>query len=215
MAGRFAQDLVGGSRAEPKEGKVEPESVRMVNGSAPRQDGQAQGSELQSSQLVALVYGELRALAHEYLKKESLHRPLQTTALVHEAYLRLAQRDVRCRDRSHFMAVAATTMRRVLVDLARKRARSKRGANAVHLSLDAISIGREEAISDVLVLDQLLTRLAKLDPRKARAIELWVFQGLTVDEAAEVLHVSRPTLERDLRFAKAWLGRELKRNEAR
>ncbi len=163
-----------------------------------------------NSQLVTLVYGQLRALAHGYLKKESRNRPLQTTALVHEAYLRLAERNVNCKDRTHFVAVAATTMRRVLVDLARERASRKRGANAIHLSLDDAQVGKAEAIPDVLILDQLMTRLEAIDPRKARAIELRIFGGLTTDEASEAIGISRATLERDLRFAKAWLGRELR-----
>lgn len=177
--------------------------------SLPKADSAA-SQEPQSSQLVALVYGELRALAHGYLRKESRQRPLQTTALVHEAYLRLAEHNVSCRDRTHFIAVAATTMRRVLVDLARERSSRKRGANAIHLPLDDARLGEPDAIPDVLVLDQLMKRLEEFDPRKARAIELRVFGGLTVDETAEALGVSRSTLERDLRFAKAWLGRELR-----
>ncbi len=177
----------------------------------PRDEPGPVAGESQSSQLVTLVYGELRALAHGYLRRESREGPLQTTALVHEAYLRLAERDVRCRDRNHFIAVAATTMRRVLVDLARERSSKKRGANAIHLPLDDAFVGESEAISDVLILDQLMNRLAELDPRKARAVELRIFGGLTVDEAATALEVSRATLERDLKFAKAWLGRELRR----
>ena len=162
---------------------------------------------------MTLVYGELRALAHVYLKGENRARPLQTTALVHEAYLRLAQRNVNCRNRKHFVAVAATTMRRVLVDLARERSSRKRGANAIHLPIEDARLGEEETLPDVLVLDQLMRRLEELDPRKARAIELRVFGGLTVDETAQSLGVSRSTLERDLRFAKAWLGRELRGSE--
>ncbi|MCP3958130.1 MAG: sigma-70 family RNA polymerase sigma factor [bacterium] len=184
------------------------------NGAAGREGQDPVEGELQSSQLVTLVYGELRALAHEYLKRESRVRPLQTTALVHEAYLRLAEQDVSCRDRSHFVAVAATTMRRVLVDLARERSSRKRGANAIHLPLDDARLGEAHSTPDVLVLDQLMERLEDLDPRKARAVELRVFGGLTVDEAAEALGVSRATLERDFRFAKAWLGRELRQTAA-
>ncbi|MCH9651370.1 MAG: sigma-70 family RNA polymerase sigma factor [Deltaproteobacteria bacterium] len=180
------------------------------DGVPPADEQNSAKSDLQSSQLVTLVYGQLRALAHGYLKKESRNRPLQTTALVHEAYLRLAERNVSCKDRTHFVAVAATTMRRVLVDLARERASRKRGANAIHLSLDDAQVGKAEAVPDVLILDQLMTRLEAIDPRKARAIELRIFGGLTTDEAAESLQISRATLERDLRFAKAWLGRELR-----
>lgn len=175
--------------------------------------GDAKG-ELPSSHLVTLVYSELRALAHHYLQRESRNRPIQTTALVHEAYLRLAERDVSCRDRSHFVAVAATTMRRVLVDLARERASRKRGANAIHLPLDDALVGANTTKPDVLILDQLMQRLEELDPRKARVIELRVFGGLTVDQAAETLGVGRATIERDLRFAKAWLGRELRGPES-
>ncbi len=167
--------------------------------------------EVPSSELVTLVYGELRALAHSYLRRESRNRPMQTTALVHEAYLRLAERDVSCRDQTHFVALAATTMRRVLVDLARERASSKRGANAIHLPLDDALVGATTTKPDVLVLDQLMQRLEAFDARKARVIELRVFGGLTVDQAADTLGVSRATIERDLRFAKAWLGRELRK----
>ena len=167
-------------------------------------------TEIQSSQLVALVYGELRALAHSYLQRESRGRPLQTTALVHEAYLRLAERNVTCRDRSHFVAVAATTMRRVLVDLARERSSRKRGSNAIHLPLDEVRVAKAQSTPDVLLLDEVMKKLEAFDSRKARAIELKVFGGFTVDETAQALGVSRATMERDLRFAKAWLGRELR-----
>ncbi|MEM6794861.1 MAG: ECF-type sigma factor [Acidobacteriota bacterium] len=162
------------------------------------------------AQLIPLVYAELRALAHKYLQAESRHRPIQTTALVHEAYLRLAERKVEGRDRTHFVALAATTMRRVLVDLARERASHKRGAGAIHLPLDEQLLGAETPQADVLALDQAMTRLEQLDPRKARVVELRVFGGLTVDQAAAALEVGRATIERDLRFAKAWLGRELR-----
>ena len=145
--------------------------------------------------------------------RRTRERPLQTTALVHEAYLRLAERNVSCRNRNHFIAVAATTMRRVLVDMARERSSRKRGANAIHLPIEDARLGEANVLPDVLVLDQLMGRLEEMDPRKARAIELSVFGGLTVDEAAEALGVSRSTLERDLRFAKAWLGRELRGSE--
>ena len=183
-------------------------------GTADREARSPDQGELSSSELVTLVYGELRALAHEYLKRESRVRPLQTTALVHEAYLRLAEREVSCRDRTHFVAVAATTMRRVLVDLARERSSRKRGANAIHLPLEDARLSKAQPPPDVLVLDQLMERLTEVDPRKARAVELRVFGGLTVDEAAEALGVSRATLERDFRFAKAWLSRELRQTPA-
>ncbi|MEM7583328.1 MAG: ECF-type sigma factor [Acidobacteriota bacterium] len=163
-----------------------------------------------NAQLVTLVYGELRALAHRYLQRESRNRPIQTTALVHEAYLRLAEKDVNCRDRNHFVAIAATTMRRVLVDLARERASHKRGAGAIHLPLDDQLVGADTTRVDVLALDQAMQRLEQRDPRKARVVELRVFGGLTVDQAAAALEIGRATIERDLRFAKAWLGRELR-----
>ncbi|MEO1367626.1 MAG: ECF-type sigma factor [Acidobacteriota bacterium] len=160
--------------------------------------------------LVPLVYAELRALAHRYLQGESRRRPIQTTALVHEAYVRLAEKDVECKDRNHFVAIAATTMRRVLVDLARERASHKRGAGAIHLPLDDQLVGSETRQADVLALDQVMRRLEQHDPRKARVVEMRVFGGLTVAQTAEALGIGRATVERDLRFAKAWLGRELK-----
>ncbi|MEO1086496.1 MAG: ECF-type sigma factor, partial [Acidobacteriota bacterium] len=174
----------------------------------PSVDG-ARGEESYNARLVPLVYAELRALAHRYLQGESRNRPIQTTALVHEAYVRLAEKEVECRDRNHFVAIAATTMRRVLVDLARERASHKRGAGAIHLPLDDQLVSTETT-QNVLALDQAMQRLEEHDPRKARVVELRVFGGLTVDQAAAALGIGRATVERDLRFAKAWLGRELK-----
>ena len=159
--------------------------------------------------LLPLVYDELRRLAGRYMQGEGAGHTLQATALVHEAYLKLVKADVSWADRSHFFAVAARSMRRILVDHAKGKKRLKRGGDAVKLSLDeAINVGTE-ASGTLMDLDEALTRLAEFDERKAKLIELHFFGGLTYDESAEVLGVSAATVHRDLRMAKAWLNREL------
>lgn len=159
--------------------------------------------------LLPLVYGELHALAARYLRGERPDHTLQTTALIHEAYLRLCGAEVAWEGRVHFLAVAAQTMRRILVDHARTRGRAKRGGGDGAVPLDealAASPGRPD---ELLALDEALGRLSTLDERKARAVELHYFGGLTYDETAAVLGVSPATIDRELRMAKAWLYREL------
>jgi RNA polymerase sigma factor (TIGR02999 family) len=162
--------------------------------------------------LMPLVHDELHLLAHRYMAGERSGHPLQTTALVNEAYLRLIDSSrVRWQNRAHFFAVSAQLMRRILVDAARARNKLKRGGDAIHVSLDeALSISHEPA-ADLIALDEALTQLAAFDERKSRVVELRFFGGLTVEETAEVLKVSVMTVMRDWGVAKAWLLRELER----
>ena len=160
--------------------------------------------------LIPLVYDELHSLAERYLAQEDSGHTLQPTAVVHEAYLKLVdQKRVTWRNREHFFAVAAQAMRRLLVDHARRRDAQKRGGAATRVSLEeaAPSIVPREA--DVVALDQALEKLAALDARQAKIVELRYFGGLTLDETADVLGTSPSTVVRDFRLAKAWLYREL------
>lgn len=157
-----------------------------------------------------LVYEELRRLAHSYMRGERPGHTLQTTALVNEAYLRLADyRGIRRQERAHFFAIAARLMRRILIDHARTRARQKRGGGALRLALDEAAVLSPERSRELLALDEALSRLAKLDPRKSRVVELRFFGGLYNDEIAELLDVSVKTVTRDWQMAEAWLRREL------
>ncbi len=162
-------------------------------------------------QLLPLVYDELHRQASRYLRRERGDHTLQTTALIHEAYLKLIdQRDVRWQNRAHFFAIAATAMRRILVDYARERHRVKRGGSAENLPLDeAFQISSKEKSIDLIALDEALTRLAKFDGRQARVVELRYFSGLSNDETAEVLGVSNATVRLDWNLAKAWLKQEI------
>ena len=156
------------------------------------------------------VYNELRRLAAYQLKGERRGHSLQATALVHEAYLRLSgQEGAEPKDRGHFIAIAAEMMRRVLVDHARARLRLKRGSGVANVSLSEAMELADGRDVEVLDLDRALLRLAEVDARKARLVELRYFGGLTMEECAEVLHASVPTLERDWRFSRAFLRREL------
>ncbi len=158
--------------------------------------------------LTPVIYDELRRLARRYMRGERQGHLLQTTALVHEAYIRLADLDMKWSGRVHFFAVAARLMRRVLVDYARERNAAKRGGGARDVTLDEARLASGEA-PDVLALDQALTDLARFDERKSKVVELRFFGGLTIDETAAALSVSHATVERDLKMAKAWLSREL------
>ena len=157
--------------------------------------------------LIPLVHAELRRMAEQCMRGERAGHTLQPTALVNEAYLRLIGSSVAWQDRAHFFAVAATTMRRVLVDHARARGRLKRAARPVSLE-DSILVAPDRA-DDLLVVDDALERLAVRDARAAQVVELHYFGGLTYEETAEALAVSAATVDRDLRFARAWLHREL------
>jgi RNA polymerase sigma-70 factor, ECF subfamily len=168
--------------------------------------------------LMALVFDELRRIARAYLRRERPNHTLQPTALVHEAYLRLIdQRRVDWRNRAQFVGLAATMMRRILVNHARDRAAVKRGGGAEHvpLTVAADSIAVEQPPLDVIALHEALDRLHALDARKSRVVELKFFGGLTTDEAAELLAVSPATIERDWTFARAWLRDALGSSEGR
>jgi RNA polymerase sigma factor (TIGR02999 family) len=161
-------------------------------------------------QLTPLVEAELRRLARGYMRRERPGHTLQTTALVNEAFLRLTDaRRVRWQDRAHFLGISARLMRRVLVDHARSRGYRKRGGGAQRVTLDEGLVTSPEPVVDVLALDRALEALAAVDVRKSRVIELRFFGGLSVEETAEVLHVSADTVKRDWRLAKLWLLREL------
>ncbi len=159
--------------------------------------------------LTPLVYQELRRLAHRQMLGERGDAVLQTTALVHEGYLRLVDLELGFRDRTHFFAMASRLMRRVLVDLARERRAIKRGGDVVVLELKDELVGDAKPATDLLALDQALRDLGDFDERKVRVVELRCFGGLTIDETAAVLEVSHATVERDLRLAKAWLTQRL------
>lgn len=160
--------------------------------------------------LVPLVYDELRRLAQLYLSREKPGHTLSSTALVHEAYLRLVrQTDVTWQNRAHFFAVAARMMRRILVDHARKHAYAKRGGGAMTISLDETVASAPERELDLVALDDALETLAKLDERQSRMVELRFFGGLSIEETSEVLGVSAPTVKREWASARAWLYREI------
>jgi RNA polymerase sigma factor (TIGR02999 family) len=168
--------------------------------------------------LTPLLYEQLRRLAREFVRREAVGQPLQATALVHEAYLRLIDaRAVNWRDRTHFLAVSATIMRRILIDAARARRAAKRGGHVVHVDhhtavdFDALPTRGSEQAAALCALDDALTTLERLDGRRAQVVELRFFGGLTVGETAQVLHVSTQTVMRDWALAKAWLARELRR----
>jgi RNA polymerase sigma factor (TIGR02999 family) len=160
--------------------------------------------------LMPAVYDELRRQAARYLRRERAGHTLQTTALIHEAYVRLVdQRNVQWQNRAHFFGIAAQMMRRILVDHARGKRRAKRGGSDVKISLADANIPVKEQDLDVVALDEALTRLAEIDEQQSRVVELRFFSGLTVEETAEVMHISPATVKRDWSMAKAWLHREL------
>jgi RNA polymerase sigma factor (TIGR02999 family) len=171
------------------------------------------GSAEALERLIPLVYGELHALASRYLSHERRDHTLQTTALVHEAYVKLAgQRAVDWQNRAHFFGIAAQLMRRILVDHARRDRRVKRGAGAAHVSLEDMDPPSAPApvdAADAYALDRALSRLEAIDPQQGRVVELRYFGGMTIEEAAEVLGVSPATVKRDWSVARAWLYREL------
>jgi RNA polymerase sigma factor (TIGR02999 family) len=164
--------------------------------------------------LMPLVYQELRRLARRQMRRERPVDTLQTTALVNEAYLRLVDyARVRARDRSHFLAIAAQAMRRILIERARRRRSDKRGGNPERLSLEDVADVSGERAAELVALDDALHALAAIDPRKSRLVELRYFGGLTIEEAAAVLGVSTPTVERDWHTAKLWLHREISKGK--
>lgn len=178
-----------------------------------RSDSDSQRADA-ARQLLDVLYGELRALAGSFFRRQSASHTLQPTALVHEAWLRLADNTSSdLRDRAHFLALAGTAMRHILVDHARAKSAAKRGGDRERVAIEGdwgeLAPGRGDDPADVVALDDALSRLAELDGRQARIVELRVFAGMTVDETAEALGVSPRTVDLDWRMARAWLSREL------
>lgn len=167
------------------------------------------GDENAVNELMPVLYSELRSLANRQMSAERGSHTLQATAVVNEAYLRLVGSDIPFQDRKHFFAVAARTMRRVLVDHAKGKNRQKRGSGQPKVTLEEALIMSPEPAFDLSNLDEALTRLEAQDERKAKVVELHFFGGLTYDEVAESLEISPATVHRELRMAKAWLYREL------
>ena len=168
------------------------------------------GNQAALDHLMPLVDRELHRLAHHYMRQEKPEHTLQTTALVNEAYLRLVeQKDVEWENRAHFFAVSAQVMRHILVDYARQHASAKRGGNFQKVALDGEVIVSRERAAELVALDEAMQALHEIHPRRSKVVELRYFGGLNNKEAAEVLKVSEVTIERDWRFAKAWLYREL------
>jgi len=173
------------------------------------------GDNNASSELMSAVYNELRRLAASYMRRERPDHTLQATALVNEAYLKLVnQRTTDWQNRAHFYGVAAQLMRRILVDHARGRLREKRGGGQKMVSLDEPLLADERQAGALLELDEALQRLAQLDPRQSRVVELRFFGGLTVEETAKVMGVSPKTVKRDWAVARAWLYRNIKADNA-
>ena len=168
------------------------------------------GDQSALDRLAPLIHAELHRLAHHYMRRERPGHMLQTSALVNEAYVRLIDwKNVRWQNRAHFFGVAAQLMRRILVDFARDRKYLKRGGDALQVSLTEAAALTVQRSADLIALDEALNALAEIDPRKVRVVELRFFGGLSVDEVAEVLKVSKETVMRDWRLAKVWLMREL------
>ena len=172
------------------------------------------GDKAALDRLMPLVYEELRRLARRQMRRERQGDTLQTTALVNEAYLRLVDYErVQARDRNHFLAIAAQAMRRILIERARNRRSDKRGSNPQRVSLDEVAEVAEARAADLLALDEALKALSAIDPRKAQLVELKYFGGLTIEEAANVLGVSTPTVERDWHTARIWLYKEISKGK--
>jgi RNA polymerase sigma factor (TIGR02999 family) len=190
---------VTGSSCGSREGEV---TRLLVDWSA--------GSEAALDRLVPLVYDELRRVAKSHMRREQPGSVLQTTALVHEAYLRLVdQKNVRWQTRAHFFAVAAQVMRHILIDYARGRQRTKRGGGVRDVPIEDVAVMSAARADELIAVHSALENLTTFDPRKARVFELRYFGGMSVDEAAEALKVSPATVARDWRMAKAWLRREI------
>jgi RNA polymerase sigma-70 factor, ECF subfamily len=175
----------------------------------------AAGDQEAAAQLVPLVYEELRHLAARRLRQERPDHTLQATALVHEAYVKLAaQRDAKWQNRAQFFGVASQVMRRILVDYARGQQRVRRGGKQQKVSLDDVLLVSPDRTEEVLTVHESLSRLERLDARQARIVELRYFGGLTIEEVAEVVGISTKTVMRELNVAKAWLYGDLKERHA-
>jgi RNA polymerase sigma factor (TIGR02999 family) len=187
----------------------------MASGSAPDVTqllvNWSRGDQAALEQLMPLVYGELRRLAAAYLRRERSNHTLQSTALVNEAFLRMVQQhEVQWRNRAHFYGIAAQMIRRILVDYARSQHAEKRGSGAIKLELDeAMAVAQKLPDVDLLALNDALDRLAQLDERQSRVVELRFFAGLSIEETAEVMHLSSASIKREWHTARAWLFREM------
>lgn len=175
----------------------------------------SKGSAAALEDLVPLIFPELRRLARRYMQREDPAHTLQTSALINEAYLRLVdQRSVEWQDRAHFFAVAAQVMRHILIDHARRHQSAKRGAGALHVALEEAETAISETrAAEFVALDDALTKLATIDERKSRIVELRFFGGMTVEEVAQLLSLSPITIKREWRSARAWLQREINQRE--
>ena len=170
----------------------------------------SKGDKAALDALLPVVYEELRHQAARYLRRERAGHTLQTTALIHEAYIKLIdQRNVHWQNRAHFFGIAAQAMRRILVDHARAKNRAKRGGSDIRVSFNEAKLVGQQQDLDIEALDEALTRLSKIDEQQSRIVELRFFSGLTVEETAEVLGISPATVKRDWSMAKAWLHREI------
>lgn len=170
----------------------------------------SKGDKAALDKLMPLVHAELRRLAHRYMSRERPGHTLQTTALVNEAYVRLVNRkEVHWQNREHFFAIAAQSMRGILVDHARSHAFAKRGGGVRNVTLDEALIVSQERAAEVVALDDALKQLEQIDPQQGRIVELRFFGGLTIEQTAEALHLSPATIKREWKTAKAWLYHEL------
>ena len=177
-------------------------------------DRAAEGDRVSVDQLLELVYDDFRVMAAGYLRRESADLTLQPTALVHEAFLRLIdQSNVQWNGRTHFLAIGAQAMRRVLVDHARHRRREKRGGSRKRISFDEQMFLSREHDEDLLAVDELLAELQEIDPRQAKIVELRFFGGMTSSEVAEYLGISKSTADREWRVVRAWLRQQLTEDE--
>lgn len=168
------------------------------------------GDKAALDKLMPLIHEELRRLAHQYMSRERSGHTLQTSALVNEAYIRLVNRKgVQWQNRAHFFAIAANSMRSILVDHARSHAYAKRGGGAHKITLDDELLGSQQRAAEVVALDDVLTQLADIDPQQSRIVELRFFGGLTIEETAEVVQLSPATIKREWNIAKAWLYHQL------
>jgi RNA polymerase sigma factor (TIGR02999 family) len=167
------------------------------------------GDQEATNRLIPVVYGHLHALASQYMRNERQDHTLSATALLNEAYLKLAGTDIEWQDRSHFFVIASRVMRQILVDHAKAHNRLKRGAGGRKVALEEVDIAAAGSSAGMVELDEALTRLARQDERKARLMELLYFGGLTYQEAAQALDISEVTVHRDVKIAKAWLRKAL------
>ena len=168
------------------------------------------GDQSALDRLMPIVDRELHRIAHYHMRREDPSHTLQTSALVNEAYLKLInQRQVKWQNRAHFFAIAAQLMRRILVDHARGQHRAKRGGNADQVNLSDVVVSSDARSEDLIALDEAMRKLAEIDPQKNSIVEMRYFGGLSMDEIAEVLGISKPTVRRHWKMAKAWLRREI------